>query len=78
MMRSALFLIPVLVIPAMAAGTPPPAPDDGRIRPYPANPFYWHYRGKPVLLAGGSSHHNLFNQPETGGWTLEAELGRLV
>jgi hypothetical protein len=36
---------------------------DGRIRPYPQNPYYWQYKGKPVLLLGGSWQDNLFNHP---------------
>ncbi len=38
-------------------------PDDAnpdRIQPYPGNPFYWQYKGKPVLLLGGSSNDSLF------------------
>lgn len=31
-----------------------------RIRPLPENPFYWEYRGKPVVLLGGSVEDNLF------------------
>ncbi|NLF38460.1 hypothetical protein GX586_03385 [bacterium] len=31
-----------------------------RIRPCPANPWYWQYRGEPVLLIGGSVEDNLF------------------
>jgi len=31
-----------------------------RIRPYASNPFYWQYKGKPVLLLGGSVEDNLF------------------
>ena len=31
-----------------------------RIQPYAGNPFYWQYRGKPVLLLGGSVEDNLF------------------
>lgn len=30
------------------------------IHPYPANPFYWQYKGRPVLLLGGSVQDNLF------------------
>ncbi|MBE0537686.1 MAG: hypothetical protein IH624_18635 [Phycisphaerae bacterium] len=33
------------------------------IQPYPANPAYWQYKGKPVLLLGGSWQDNLFNHP---------------
>ncbi len=32
----------------------------GRIRPYEANPRYWQYQGKPVLLLGGSQTDHLF------------------
>src|SRR5690606_35172609 len=31
-----------------------------RIRPYEKNPFYWQYKGKPVLLLGGSIEDNLY------------------
>ncbi len=34
--------------------------DADRIQLYPKNPFYWQYRGKPVLLLGGSSSDCLF------------------
>ncbi len=40
-----------------------------RIQPYPQNPFYWQYKGKPVLLLGGSVEDNLFQIPD-----LEAHL----
>jgi len=45
---------------------------DGCIRPYEANPFYWQYRGRPVLLLGGSVEDNLFQIPD-----LEAHLDLL-
>ena len=35
-----------------------------RIQPYQANPSYWQYRGKPVLLLGGSVEDNLFQIPD--------------
>ena len=31
-----------------------------RIQPYAQNPFYWQYKGEPVLLLGGSDDDNLF------------------
>jgi len=31
-----------------------------RIQPYENNPYYWQYKGKPVLLLGGSDEDNLF------------------
>ena len=34
------------------------------IRIFSENPFYWEYRGEPVLLLGGSREDNLFNHPE--------------
>jgi hypothetical protein len=38
--------------------------DGGRIRPYAQNPFYWEYRGSPVLLIGASDYHNIFQRPD--------------
>ncbi len=35
-----------------------------RIQPYPANPRYWQYRGKPLLLLGASKDDNLFQIPD--------------
>ena len=35
-----------------------------QIRPWPENPSYWQYKGKPVLLVGGSDDDNLFQWPE--------------
>ena len=32
----------------------------GEIRPYSQNPSYWQYRGKPMLLFGGSDRDNVF------------------
>ncbi len=34
------------------------------IQPYAANPYYWQYRGQPVLLLGGSDDDNLFQLPD--------------
>jgi len=33
---------------------------DQRIKPWGANPRYWQYKGRPVLLLGGSREDNLF------------------
>ncbi len=38
--------------------------DSDRIRPWPKNPRYWQYKGKPVLLLGGTDDDNLFQ------WTV--------
>ena len=43
-----------------------------RIRPYAANPWYWQYKGQPVLLLGGSKDDNLFQIPD-----LEAHLDEI-
>lgn len=33
-------------------------------RPWTKNPWYWQYKGKPVLLLGGSKDDNLFQIPD--------------
>jgi hypothetical protein len=43
-----------------------------RIRPHAANPFYWEYKGQPVLLLGGSREDNLFNHPDGLAGHLDA------
>ena len=54
--------------------------DLDRIRPYEANPFYWQYKGQPVILLGGSVEDNLFQIPnlETHLNLLEAVGGNYV
>ena len=47
--------------------------DASRIQPYKENPRYWQYRGKPVLLLGGSKDDNLFQIPD-----IERHLDMLV
>ncbi|GMV95446.1 MAG: hypothetical protein AMXMBFR82_52240 [Candidatus Hydrogenedentota bacterium] len=42
------------------------------IRPYSENPFYWQYKGEPILLLGGSKDDNLFQLPD-----LEAHLDEM-
>jgi len=44
---------------AASAATP-----DDRIQPWKENPRFWQYKGKPVMLLGGSDEDNLFNNPE--------------
>jgi len=48
---------------------------DGRIRPYEVHPQYWQYKGKPVLLLGGSDDDNLFQWERN---KLAAQLDLLV
>ena len=35
-----------------------------RIQAYAQNPFYWQYKGKPVMLIGASKDDNLFQVPD--------------
>ena len=51
------------------------AADDCGIEPWEKNPWYWSYRGEPVLLLGGSDDDNLFQWSEKD---LVAQLDRLV
>ncbi|MBN1513366.1 MAG: hypothetical protein JXB13_15220 [Phycisphaerae bacterium] len=48
---------------------------EDRIRPFEKNPYYWQYKGKPVLLLGGSDDDNLFQWEQK---RLAAQLDRLV
>jgi hypothetical protein len=64
-------LVALLVCAAGAAT----AADAERIRPYPDNPFYWQYQGKPVLLLGGDDDDNRFQWEHD---KLEAQLDLLV
>ncbi len=61
-----------IVAALLVAGCAVGRADEGRIRPYEGNPYYWQYRGEPVLLLGGSVNDNLFQTPE-----VEAHLDRL-
>jgi len=58
-----------VILPAVSAQT-----TVNYIRPYTENPFYWEYKGKPVVLLGGTWQDNLFNHPEG----LEDHLDKLV
>jgi hypothetical protein len=55
---------------AHAAAQTPAA--TGRIAPWSGNPWYWEYKGAPVLLLGGSKDDNLFQIPD-----LEAHLDEM-
>lgn len=46
---------------------------DGRLRPWPRNPRYWEYQGKPLLLLGASKDDNLFQIPD-----LDAHLDQMA
>lgn len=49
---------------AAVSGEPVRVVRDGRIRPWPAQPWYWEYKGRPVVLLGGSKDDNLFQIPD--------------
>jgi hypothetical protein len=51
-------------ITTMTLPTADATPNDRRIRPYWKNPYYWQYKGKPVMLLGGSKDDNLFQIPD--------------
>lgn len=38
-------------------------PENNRIQPWSENPWYWQYKGEPVMLLGASSDDNLFQWP---------------
>jgi hypothetical protein len=39
---------------------------ENRIQPYHKNPMYWQYKGKPVLLFGGTDRDNIFQWANQG------------
>jgi len=57
----ALFFAALMLVcvSAQAAGGP-----IERIEVYKQNPAYWQYKGKPVLLIGGTKDDNLFQIPD--------------
>ncbi len=57
------FVVLFLMSP-LAALAAEPVDSGDRIRPWSSNRFYWQYRGRPVLLVGGSDDDNLFQWPD--------------
>jgi hypothetical protein len=63
-----------LVLPrATDAATSRQPAATSRIRPWRDNPWYWEYKGQPVLLLGASKDDNLFQIPD-----LESHLDEMV
>lgn len=62
-------LFVALVASSEAVGAEP------AIKPWADNPWYWSYRGRPILLLGGSDDDNLFQWSEKD---LVAQLDRLA
>ncbi|MBM3288772.1 MAG: hypothetical protein FJY92_01340, partial [Candidatus Hydrogenedentes bacterium] len=65
---AAMAILAVVAVCAAAAEGP-------ALQPWPDNPWYWSYRGEPVLLVGGSDDDNLFQWPEAD---IVAQLDRLA
>jgi hypothetical protein len=40
------------------------AGDTQRIQPSATNPFYWQYKGRPILLLGATDYHNIFQRAD--------------
>ncbi len=59
MHRVVFALVGVAILAACSGSAISPSPED-RIRPYAENRFYWQYKGRPVLLLGGTSAAFLF------------------
>ena len=55
----------VVVALLMSSGLAARGQEEGRhLRPWPDNPRYWQYEGRPVRLVGGSKDDNLFQLPD--------------
>lgn len=64
MMEQSLILwVGLALVSAAAAATPAARGPGGRIQPYEKKTRYWQYKGRPVLLLGGSEDDNLFQIP---------------
>lgn len=56
-MKTILILVTLFSI---ISYTPARRSGDNYIKPWPENPRYWQYKGKPVLLLGATDNDNLF------------------
>ena len=63
-MNKHLLLSVVWLVSSFAGSAVSTAEDADRIQPWSENPRYWQYKGKPVLLLGGSKDDNLFQIPD--------------
>jgi len=57
-------LLPTVVLVGGLLVNIPTCAGESGLRPYAANPTYWQYRGRPVMLLGGSDDDNLFQLPK--------------
>lgn len=54
----------MLVVVSIVGSAAVQAGEADRIQPWSENPRYWQYKGRPVLLLGGSKDDNLFQIPD--------------
>jgi hypothetical protein len=66
---------PAIETPRQSTSTAALSDAEPALRPWPKNPFYWEYRGKPCLLLGATDDDNLFQWPSP---QLEKQLDGLV
>jgi len=64
-MKRNVVLVNLIFLLAVSGCLPGPGgnPGENDIKPYKENPRYWQYKGKPVLLLGGTQDDNLFQIP---------------
>ena len=55
------FITALLLLGAPRTAT---AAEVSALRPYDENPWYWQYRGEPLLLLGATDDDNLFQRPD--------------
>jgi hypothetical protein len=67
-------VVAFLLLPVMPGPASLPR-EDGSIRPYAENAWYWQYQGEPVVLIGGTDQDNLF---QWTGEQLTSHLDLLV
>ena len=59
-MKKLLFLTIVLVSIILVGCQ---NPEKNRIQPWSENPWFWQFKGEPIMLLGASSDDNLFQWP---------------
>jgi len=63
-MNKPFLLSVILAVSSFAGSAVSSAGDADRIQPWSKNPRYWQYKGRPVLLLGGSKDDSLFQIPD--------------
>lgn len=66
MLRTLLGMLPLAAC-LLCASEAAAADQAEAIQPYAKNPYYWQYKGRPVLLLGGTKDDNLFQIPDLEG-----------